>query len=101
MKKLTILNTGKTLEVPAGKNLLEALRQTELVPDAPCGGKGTCGKCKVLIDGEEKLACQCRLKDREGRYILTACHGAVYHGRDGEPDYFSGYLLPERDAEKK
>lgn len=53
------------------------------------------------LRGEEKLACRCRLKDREGRYILTACHGAVYHGRDGEPDYFSGYLLPEREAEKK
>ncbi len=27
-------------------------------PDAPCGGKGTCKKCRVKIGGEEVLACQ-------------------------------------------
>lgn len=46
------------LEVPAGTNLLEALRQAGLAVDAPCGGRGTCGKCKIRVNGEEILACQ-------------------------------------------
>ena len=27
----------------------------------PCGGKGTCRKCKVLVDGREELSCQYRV----------------------------------------
>lgn len=56
--KLTILNDNRTLDVPSGSVLLDIMRQHGLHPDAPCGGKGTCGKCKVLVDGVEKLACQ-------------------------------------------
>ena len=44
--------------VPMGTNLLEALRSGGYIVDAPCGGRGTCGKCKVTVDGVETLACQ-------------------------------------------
>ncbi|MCI7639575.1 MAG: ASKHA domain-containing protein [Clostridiales bacterium] len=56
--KLIILDQNRVIEVPAGTNLLEALRENGLHPDAPCGGRGKCGKCKVMADGAEKLACQ-------------------------------------------
>jgi len=56
--KLTILPEGRTIRVPAGQTVLEALRGAELAPDAPCGGRGACGKCGVLLDGREVLACQ-------------------------------------------
>ena len=53
---------GQTVSVPEGTNLLEATRSAGLTPNAPCGGKGTCGKCKVrllhLPDSPEVLACQ-------------------------------------------
>ena len=53
---------GQTVSVPEGTNLLEAARNAGLTPNAPCGGKGTCGKCKVrllhLPDSPEVLACQ-------------------------------------------
>ena len=29
--------------------LLGVLREHNLAPEAPCGGHGTCGKCKVLV----------------------------------------------------
>ncbi len=45
--------SGKT-----GGTLLQALQKLGYAPDAPCGGNGTCGKCKVLVDGAEVLACQ-------------------------------------------
>jgi len=53
-----ILPVDRTLTVAAGTVLLQALQQAGLHADAPCGGNGTCGKCKVLVDGNEVLACQ-------------------------------------------
>ena len=52
------LSDRQHLEVPAGTNLLEALRQAGCFLDAPCGGRGTCGKCKVTVNGKEVCACQ-------------------------------------------
>ena len=56
--KIYITNYDKTLEAESGTNLLAVLREAGYGPDAPCGGKGTCGKCKVLLDGAEVLSCQ-------------------------------------------
>lgn len=56
--KLKIQDLDRVIDAPAGANLLEVLRENGLHPDAPCGGKGKCGKCKVLVDGVEQLACQ-------------------------------------------
>ncbi len=28
-----------------------------------------------------------------GEYVTCTCHGAIYHGADGEPDIFAGYLV--------
>jgi len=47
-----------TIESSGNCTLLELLQQSGLHPDAPCGGKGTCGKCRVLVDGKEALSCQ-------------------------------------------
>lgn len=44
--------------VPEGTTLLQAQAKAGLLPDAPCGGKGTCGKCRVMLAGQTVLACQ-------------------------------------------
>lgn len=51
MEKCTITfqPAGKTSEVAKGTNLMEAARKAGVFLDAPCGGKGVCGKCKVKI----------------------------------------------------
>lgn len=41
--------SGRTTTTPAGTSLLDAAASVGLVPRAPCGGKGTCGKCRVRI----------------------------------------------------
>lgn len=46
------------IEIPCGKTVLDAAILAGVKPDAPCGGKGTCKKCKALVNGEEVLACQ-------------------------------------------
>ena len=44
--------------------------------------------------------CQYRALDKNGEYVKITCRGGVYHGRDGEPDVFAGYMvnhgLPQR-----
>ena len=59
---IQFLPGGQTITVAEGTNLLEAARSAGLTPNAPCGGKGTCGKCKVrllhLPGAPEVLACQ-------------------------------------------
>lgn len=61
---LQFVNEGLTLHVAPETTLLDVQIHAGLHTDAPCGGKGTCGKCLVDvcdIDGEEwreVLACQ-------------------------------------------
>lgn len=51
--------------VQEGMTVMEARRLAGLAPDAPCGGQGKCGKCKILINGKTFLSCQ------------TAVHGDI------------------------
>jgi len=39
------------LKAEAGTNLLEFLRRNSVGLTSPCGGKGTCGKCRVVVKG--------------------------------------------------
>ncbi len=55
---LTILPGGNKVRVNAGANLLAVLQDKGFISDAPCGGNGICGKCRILLDGKEALACQ-------------------------------------------
>ncbi len=41
--------SGKTIQAPQGVPLLEALAEAGLILDAPCGGEGICGKCRVIV----------------------------------------------------
>ena len=37
--------------------------------------------------------CRYRAKGKNGEYVQVTCRGGVYHGRDGEPDVFAGYIV--------
>ena len=37
--------------------------------------------------------CCYRVKARNGEYVHVSCRGGIYHGRDGEPDVFAGYMV--------
>lgn len=52
-----ILN-GKEVYVSDGTVLSDILIQEGLEADHPCGRMGKCGKCTVLVDGREELACR-------------------------------------------
>lgn len=54
MVKLIVHQQGKIIQTEAevGEILLDVLRNKGFDVYAPCGGKGTCGKCKILVKGE-------------------------------------------------
>ena len=67
---VTFLPNQVSIDVEAGTTILQAQIQAGLHPDAPCGGNGTCGKCRVGLNGREVLACQTAV-DRDMTVKLT------------------------------
>lgn len=67
--RITVLPQKLHITVPAGSNLLDALRDTGIITDAPCGGNGKCGKCRIMINGEVRLACQTTV-DRDMTVVI-------------------------------
>ncbi len=49
MPQVIFQPSGRSVEVPAGSELLDAARAAGVEFEAPCGGKGRCGRCLVRI----------------------------------------------------
>lgn len=49
--KVTFLPDGHATTVPCGVTLAEAAARAGVFLSMPCGGRGTCGKCRVRITG--------------------------------------------------
>lgn len=60
---VTLLPSGQRIAVEHGVTLHQGLQSAGVLLDAPCGGNGRCGKCTVIIDGKEQLACQIPVMD--------------------------------------
>jgi uncharacterized 2Fe-2S/4Fe-4S cluster protein (DUF4445 family) len=43
------LTTGKSIQTKPGISILESLKKTGMYLTSSCGGKGTCGKCKIIV----------------------------------------------------
>ena len=54
MFRVSLSRSGESRTVKAGRGerLLDVIRRAGLDMVAPCGGNGTCGKCRVLVRGE-------------------------------------------------
>lgn len=60
MVKGTVHIGEKTQEISTkrGMTVLEALRLSGISVYSPCGGNGTCGKCRAVIEGEVSPLCE-------------------------------------------
>ena len=74
--QVTLLPEKVNISVSQGTDLLTALRSAGVFPDAPCGGAGKCGKCRVTVDGREVLACRTPV-DRDMTVVLPQNTGAA------------------------
>lgn len=60
-ENIRITVNGRTVEAKLGARLsdiLDSVLDTDNKLEKPCGGKGTCGKCKVRVNGADTLACR-------------------------------------------
>lgn len=69
---VTVLPENKILKAEDGALLLDVLREHGYYVPAACGGRGTCGKCKIkLLEGSVTNA----VADRDG--FVLSCHARV------------------------
>jgi uncharacterized 2Fe-2S/4Fe-4S cluster protein (DUF4445 family) len=80
--KIRLLHSKVICEAGDNETLLAALARGGIVINAPCGGRGLCGKCKVrLIDGKVRSPAglaggpEAGQKAPEDAAILLACQG--------------------------
>ena len=82
MSSVRVIRAGKTEEFPAKseESLLDVLRGNGISVTAPCGGNGTCGKCRVTLrrggTEESVLACQ-TLVTEDCEVLLETAEGGV------------------------
>jgi aerobic-type carbon monoxide dehydrogenase small subunit (CoxS/CutS family) len=78
---LTINGQNRSLDVPAGVTLLEALRDYAGLTGTKYGcGEGQCGSCTVLVDGRAMNSCLLRAASAVGKQIVTI-EGLAVGGR--------------------
>lgn len=83
--KIYMKGKDLVLEAQPGQRLLDVLVKGGLAVDAPCGGRGTCGKCRVLVDGKEALACGYRIeKDVEVQLPEQGKAAVLTDGEQGQ-----------------
>ncbi len=54
----TVFVNGKSFYAPMDEPLSAVLTRLGIPTDHPCGGRGTCRKCTVLVDGKPELSCR-------------------------------------------
>ena len=78
-KTITVLPAARSVQVPTGALLTEALRAAGVDLAQPCGGQGRCGRCAVIVEaGQVRRRSTIRLSaaDLAAGYAL-ACQSIV------------------------
>ncbi|MBI5663984.1 MAG: DUF4445 domain-containing protein [Nitrospirae bacterium] len=68
------LTSGKSISAEPGASILESLKKAGIFLTSSCGGKGTCGKCKIIIkSGPADILSKMKLSQEEmkGGYALA------------------------------
>ncbi len=72
---------GRAVRTEGGRTVLEVAREAGLALNAPCGGTGTCGGCRVVIPDDPPPASEsCRRilsGEERGRNLRLACQVRV------------------------
>ena len=79
-QKITFLPNNVTIEVEGGTSLFKAVKAAGVYVLSSCGGKGNCGKCKVVVKQgaveSGKSASYLTAEELAQGYVL-ACHAKV------------------------
>lgn len=79
MSSIEVRCGGKvhTVQVNDNETLLAALRKAGFSVPAACGGRGKCGKCRVKLNGVQRLACRVIPTDGDAVELPEAAGGAI------------------------
>ena len=91
-----------SVECNKGDNLLEIARRANVAIDAPCGGNGSCGKCRVqLVEGELESMKSRHISDEEyaAGWRLSCCSKVVGDATVMVPDIASAYQSRMKTAD--
>ncbi len=93
--KVIFMPDNKETAVQEGTTLLEAAQAADVSLNASCNGKGSCGKCKLIIEsGDIKTIPSSMLSEKEkGKNYILACQSAIYSDVK--------VRIPEETLEKK
>lgn len=61
--KVLFLPQNKEILAKEGETLLEVCKRANIFLGETCNGRGTCKKCKVILDWEECLACEVKVEE--------------------------------------
>ncbi|MDZ4065064.1 MAG: 2Fe-2S iron-sulfur cluster binding domain-containing protein, partial [Coriobacteriia bacterium] len=73
MPRVTFIPDDVIVDVVHGENLLRAAMMADVQVTATCGGDGTCGKCRMIVEqGEAQSSSSARLTDAQvaSGYVL-------------------------------
>ncbi|CBZ03373.1 putative electron transfer protein [Clostridium botulinum H04402 065] len=73
MARITFIKEQLEIEVENGTKLIECIRKAGLYIEAPCNGKGKCGKCKVIAKGNLSPKTKDEEKFTESEDTRLAC----------------------------
>ena len=91
-----------SVECNKGDNLLEIARRANVAIDAPCGGNGSCGKCRVqLVEGELESMQSRHISGEEyaAGWRLSCCSKVVGDATVMVPDIASAYQSRMKTAD--
>lgn len=79
MSSIEVRASGKvhTVQVNDNETLLAALRKAGFSVPAACGGRGKCGKCRVKLNGVQRLACKVIPTDGDTVELPETAAGAI------------------------
>lgn len=64
-------NIEQEVSFTSGETVFDAIIRSDIPMDSYCGGKGTCGKCKVYWVQEEREVLACQLLAEDGMIVET------------------------------
>ena len=63
--QVTFHPKGRSIDVPAGTSLLEAAILAGMEVNSACAGKGVCGRCRVIVEGDVDTKASPRITEEE------------------------------------
>lgn len=102
MPKILFHPADKHVEVSAGDDILLAAAKADVHINASCGGDGTCGKCKVVVEGRRvDTKSTTRLTEEEiAKGYVLACQTPVFDDLEVRVPPESELLSKERSRIK-